>query len=361
MTNELKIISGHKLICFSGKKSLFSKGNTLYVSDGLYGKERRLGKLPVNRLKGVLAKSSLCSRVLRLEIRCGIFISDEEALVSYSGAIYRIDCLSGNILLEHRFMPEMNNPLNFTYLKGLEGFSDGIYYGEYFQNANGSEVNIYRRDNDGNWDIVYTFEAGSIYHIHGIIPNYQKGKLYVLSGDKDDESAIWECTDNFAKVIPLVRGSQKYRACVALPANNGLIYATDTPLEQNYLYFLDYRTKEIKKIMEIDGPAIYGKNISDSELLFSTSVEPDSRIEGWRYLFTYKIGEGVKNRNSKVYRVRTDGETIECKELFVGAKDCLPMGLAQFGTWMFPNGQGEVTLTGQSIKKYSNKTILLDK
>jgi hypothetical protein len=300
------------------------------------------------------------ARGLRLNVRCGTFVDDSTAIVSYHGSIYVVDCKSGTITKEHEFRIGMNNPLCFEHIQGINGFTDSFYYGEYFLNHNKEQVSIYRRELDGAWTAVYTFPSGTIYHIHGLIPCKEQECVYILTGDKDSESGIFKATNDFKNVEEIVRGKQIYRACVALPTENGLIYTTDTPLEENYLYYLDFDTKEIKEVIPIAGPSIYGKRISDTELLFSTSVEPDSRIEGLKYQFSYKLGPGVKDNKTHLYYVKLNGEEINAKEIFTATKDFLPMGAGQFGTLMFPDGEGQVFVTGQALRKYDNKTLIID-
>jgi hypothetical protein len=131
-------------------------------------------------------------------------------------------------------------------------------------------------------------------------------------------------------------------------------------LETNYLYHLDYDTKEISPVSEIAGTCIYGRIVSDTEMIFSTSVEPDSRIEGLKYQFSYRLGPGVKDNKTHLYYVKLNGEEINAKEIFTATKDFLPMGAGQFGTLMFPDGEGQVFVTGQALRKYDNKTLIID-
>ena len=356
----MKIVSDYKLICFSDKYHLYSKGPRLYVSRGIDERLTKIATLPVGAVKSTLGSIRGLARALRLEPRCGTFVDKSTAIVSYHGAIYRVDCDNGDIVLEHRFRPEMNNPLVFTHIKGVYGFTDAIYYGEYFLNHEGAPVHIWRREASGEWKVVFTFPAGSVYHIHGLVPCWEEECVYVLTGDKDVESGIFEARNDFLDMHAVVTGKQAYRACVALPVENGLLYTTDTPLEDNYLYHLDMTTKEISVVAPIAGPCIYGKVISPTEMVFSTSVEPDSRIKGIKYEFTNVLGPGVKDRSTHLYYVKWDGSKADIKEIFTAEKDALPMGAGQFGTMMFPDGEDKLFVTCQAVKKYDNKTLLFD-
>ncbi len=55
-------------------------------------------------------------------------------------------------------------PLNIC-----EDADGNIYFGEYFHNPDRDSVNIYKSSDYGRrWEIVYTFPAHSIRHIHGL-------------------------------------------------------------------------------------------------------------------------------------------------------------------------------------------------
>ncbi|SCZ78643.1 hypothetical protein [Pseudobutyrivibrio xylanivorans] len=354
-----KIVSNNKLICYSNKYFIFSKGPKIFISSDINCREYKTVNIPVGSLKQMLGSARLFARALRLEPRCGIFVDDTTALITYHGAIYRVDCTNGQIELEHNFRAEMNNPLNLVKIQGISGFEDGIYYGEYFLNHEGTAVNIYKRDNNASWNVIYTFPAGSIYHIHGLVPCKEKDCVYILTGDKDAESGIYEARNGFQDVKVIVSGKQAYRACVALPTENGLLYTTDTPLETNYLYYLDFETKELKVISEINGPCIYGRLVSNNEMVFSTSVEPDSRLPRWKYELSKKVGPGVKDNYSHVYIASYENGNIDIEEVFKAKKDILPMGIGQFGAIMFPAGEGDLYITGQALRKYDNKTVVL--
>src|SRR5450759_4611385 len=75
--------------------------------------------------------------------------------------------------------------------------------------------------------------------------------------------------------MPAALGKQIYRACVAFPTQQGIIYATDSQLEKNYICLL-HETKgrwESKILHEINGSCIYGCKVG-RHFVFSTSTEP---------------------------------------------------------------------------------------
>lgn len=346
------------LVCASNKTDLWFRNGKFYCSDKDDEKKQSLNSifhLQIRRIQ--LSRFRAFQRVLRLVPRCGIFADDETALVSFHGSILRINIKTGEMQEEHRFRNGMNNPLSFARIKNVPGFEDCVVYGEYFGN-DGEEVRIFSRTERGNWETVYTFPENTINHIHGIVPDQQNGCIYVLTGDTDSQSAIWKITDHFSHAEKLLSGSQQYRTCVAFPYKDGLVYATDTPLQDNGIYYYNSSADQVKKIMDTEGPCIYGKKLSQDLFALSTSVEPDSRLKGWRYRLTYRRGEGVQSWYSKIY---IGNPETGFKQVMQGRKDCLPMLLFGFGTFLFPDdASGKLRVVGQSIKGMDGKTITLD-
>ena len=346
----LRIVSKNRILAIcDGCALIYSKGN-LFIKDIRQNKkEKYLLKLPIGFLNQLLVPSRLFERLLRMEPRLSIALDRSTFLLSCMGKIYRVDVKKNEIVEELQLRSHMNNPLMFA-----RKANGNVLFGEYFSNNNHESVSVFERE-FGFWKKVYSFPAGSVYHIHGIV--IEDNKIYILTGDEDKESAIWYTEDNFAHVKMLVGGSQQYRACVAYPYKNGLIYATDTPLEQNYLYYLKPQdgTWKNEVLCELPGPCIYG-TMRENCFYFATSVEPDSSLSGWRYRFSYRLGKGVKDRYTHVFQYAHDGEVVEVARF---KKDLWPMVLFQFGNCLFPDValDEDLLMCPQSVKKYDNKTL----
>lgn len=315
--------------------------------------------MPCSMKQRLLSQSRLAERLLRLESRVAFPLNNTEYLVSYTGKMYHLDIQTKQLTEELTYRTRMKNPLSLVGIKGLKGFMDCILFGEYLSNNDFTEVNVWRRLN-GKWEVAFSFPAGSIYHIHGIVPDYHNHCIYILTGDSDNESAIWKCTEDFKKVIPILIGSQQYRSCVAFPYKEGVLYATDTARETNHLYYAhpsDGKWK-IEPVSEIPGPCIFGAEV-DGAYYFATSVEADDTLPPSRYRFSYKLGEGVKDHFSYVVKVTKEG-CVE--EVLKYRKDIWPMLLFQFGNVRFPHNESkELVVCPQSVRKFDNKTIIYDK
>jgi len=350
----IKVIDDYKFLCDVNKQIVSYHKGGIYKQDSLYSRHEKIVDLPLHIMFKIAAKIRPLERLLRLEPRLALRVDDEHFLLSYHGCIYRIDLNSGELIQEHKYRRNMNNPLSFCRNE------EKILYGEYFGNTKRESVSVYSREKN-RWEKIYTFPAGEILHIHQIIYDKYRDCYWVLTGDDDSESGIWCSDTKFEFVRPIFKGKQLYRSCFLVPYENYIIYATDTPIEENYLLISEIhggKWSEPKILHKIPGPCIYGKILSDECFVIATSVEPDSNLPIYRYRISYKLGEGVEDRYSHIIKWSMD--TGIC-ELAKGRKDVLPMNLFQFGNYQFPecgtaNG---ITATGQSISGQDGKTVLI--
>ena len=51
---------------------------------------------------------------------------------------------------------------------------------------------------------------------------------------------IYIANSDFSKVTPYLVGQQSYRAVIGKVLENGLLYATDAVMEDNYLYYVPF-------------------------------------------------------------------------------------------------------------------------
>lgn len=295
----------------------------------------------------------IIARLFRFVPRAAVHLGDDVFLFSHHGAVYRCSPYDNAISIDHKFGKGMNNPLTFCTRYDENGSLVSLLYGEYIGNRDRGPVSIYSRTLTG-WTEVYAFPAHSIQHIHNIVFDKFRNRYLIMTGDMDEESGIWEADVNFSNVRPLVKGSQKYRACVLFPTSHCVYYATDTPLEQNFVYCLDEENK-IHEIAEMPGPCIFGIEKKGC-LYFATSVEGDPTLGKWRYRFSDKLGRGVRDRYSHLFRISQNGIVEEIGKM---EKDRMPMWLFEFGNMKFPVSEDEqVYICPQSLKaKYGTYVL----
>jgi hypothetical protein len=207
-------------------------------------------------------------------------------------------------------------PLHITAVPGV-----GVFWGEYFDNATRDEVHIYGSTDDGmSWDVAYTFPKRAIRHVHNIVHDPWQDCLWVLTGDYGDECRILRASYNFTSVEVALQGKQQARAVAAVPTEEGLYFASDTPLEQNFIYRLD-RGGTLSCLAPVSSSSIYGCRVG-SHVFFSTMVEPS---------------EINRDPIVRVYGAQAD-HPQRWESLLSWRKDRWPMKFFQYGNAFLPDG-----------------------
>lgn len=355
---KLVVLGRFKPLCFLDSDTLlvYRRGRLCYYS--ISSQTTSLAsRVPASA--AILASHiRLAERAMRTEPRTAVALDGNTVLVSLGGSIYRLTRGTGELVAEHKYAQGVNNPLALGEVKAVPGFRDSIVYGEYWGNPSRRPVAIWVRDSErAVWETKFEFPARTIKHVHGIIPDAEHARLLVLTGDSDHESGIWAAYEGFSRVEPLAAGSQKYRTCCAFPVDDGLLYATDSPTTDNYIYFAkDFSTPV--PLYALDGPCIYATAVGE-KYLFATSVEGDSSIGGLRYLLTTKIGPGVKSRNLSLVMgnvSRGFSRTLELR------KDWWPYALFGFGSFCFPTGaqhEDRMVLYVVAARGHDGETLML--
>ncbi len=199
--------------------------------------------------------------------------------------------------------------------------SGALFWGEYFDNPARDPVHIYASTDAGTtWSVAHTFPRGAIRHVHNIVHDPWDDCLWILTGDYGDECCIFRATCDLTHVESVLQGQQQTRAVGAIPTPNGLYFASDTPLESNYIYRLD-RRGALQQLAPITSSCIYGCSVG-TQVFFSTMVEP-SQVN--------------RDRQVRIYAGRTVGDA-EWNAVLSWQKDIWPMGLFQYGNALMPDG-----------------------
>lgn len=226
--------------------------------------------------------------------------------------------------------------------------TDGsLYFGEYFANMEKKAVHIYKStDNGKSWNVCYTFPEGNINHVHGIFLDPYTNRLWIATGDRENECIIGYTEDGFKTVKEVFRGGQDYRSCILFFYNNFIVFGTDSQYQKNVLKCFDRQTLELKVLQELQGPVIKGTQIGDVAVI-STDVEPS---------------EVNKTKNAYTWFTR-DG--LHWEELYHAEKDWLNPTFFQFGVFDLPQYSKDyagtkVYITGKALKGCDGDTLVFD-
>lgn len=322
-TTPLCYLPCNKLICYKD-------GSLLEMIDSIVVKRHSIFHSMKER---IAASSHLLYRGLRLGIHTAVTISAESIVFSIGNILYEYN-LKEEKLSDGFCLVDRIRPLVFTKVKGVEGFEDMLIFGGYLGNPNKNPVHIYKRVKPDRWEIVYTFLQGAINHVHNIVADPYRKCLWAFTGDFDEAAAIWKITDNFQKVERVCSNDQKYRACVVYALPEGLLYATDAPFADNYIYLMQ-EDLSVTPLYPIGGSCIYGCQWKD-KYVFSSTVEADGRNQTkMQFLFSRKRGAGINDDYIHLYCGNLEAGF---EEIYKEKKDMWQF-LFQFGVFKFPTGK----------------------
>lgn len=285
------------------------------------------------------ATHSITRRFLRAEVTSFYVLADNSMLAVAKKGIFR-RTPAGDAYFHKVFtVPRGSKPLNICILP-----NGHLFFGEYFQNMSKNSVHIYGSVNNGvTWNTVYTFNAGNINHIHGLFYDKFTNRIWVLTGDRENECIIGYTDNEFKSFHEVLRGGQEYRSCQLFFYNDYIVYATDSQYIENEIRAINRETLDIKTVAKIQGSAIKGGQTGNIAYI-STAVEPsDVNQDKFAHIWVTKDG-------------------LHWEDKFKAEKDCWP-SIFQYATFEFPQNacrNGKLWFAGRSMKKYDGKTMWID-
>jgi len=179
---------------------------------------------------------------------------------------------------------------------GLARYNNGEFLiGEYFSNPDRTSVNIYRKvPGRMQWETVYEFKKGQIRHIHAIQSDPYTGKLWICTGDEDDEAMIGWSDDRFKSINVIGSGSQVWRACQLVFTEKAVFWGTDTGSEELAgIYSWDKNTGNLSRLYKSTGAIFFATVLDDGTIVMSTDREgfPNEKDDKTRLLIIDKKGK----------------------------------------------------------------------
>lgn len=319
-------------------KALLIKKDSLIFCRGYLLKDGQ-NKYKVKGKYALPSRIALTRRFLRAEITGLYALANGDCIAIAKKGLFLQK--KGSKTFEKCFaMPRGSKPLNLCFAP-----SGNIYFGEYFQNMEKQAVNIYcSKDNAQTWNIAYTFEAGNINHIHGLFFDKYTDRIWVATGDREDECIIGYTEDEFKSFVEVFRGGQEYRTCQLFFYKDFIVFGTDTQYEQNVIKKFDRKTLEITELQKVQGSVIKGGQVGDVAFI-STTVEP-SKVNKDKYAHLWVTKDG-----------------LHWEERYKAKKDCWP-SIFQFGTFEFPQYYGidkleRLYFSGRALKGLDGKSTYI--
>ncbi len=172
-----------------------------------------------------------------------------------------------NDLIKVIDIPRGSRPLR----NGMVVKENNLFFGDYWGNKDHEDANVYKLNlNTYTLEVILSLKAR---HIHFVVFGEEQNELIIGTGDNDDESKMLFYNIEINKISIIGEGSQKFRAVSIIQKGDYIIWGTDAPDEQNYIYSFNRKTNEIKKLREIGGPAYYSTLTSLGEMYIATTIE----------------------------------------------------------------------------------------
>jgi len=320
-------------------RALTWHGDLLYLSRGydLYAarmvaprfQPRKVATFSPGIRRSLTSRFRLSSRLFRDGFHALAVLPSGNLVGAVPGAIVTVKRGEQIFQVTHR-IERGTRPLHIT------AAPDGrVLWGEYFDNAQRAEVHIYQSCDQGiTWEVAHTFPARSIRHVHNIVYDRWDDCLWIFTGDYGSECKIIRASRDFASLDEVTAGNQQARAVAAVVAAEGIYFASDTPLEKNFIYFLDRRGK-IHTQAPIPSSSIYSCR-NRNAIFFSTMVEP-SEVSLTRLVNLTGSYNGTNWQKIAAWR-----------------KDRWPMRLFQYGNAVLPDGDNSTEFLAATTAAVQN-------
>jgi hypothetical protein len=183
-----------------------------------------------------------------------------------------------------------------------------VFFGEYFGNLNRDQVRVFKSDNYcRNWWAVFRFQPGQIRHIHAIQKDPYTDKLWILTGDTNEESIMAWSDDEFDSIEILGQGSQLWRICQLVFTEDDIYWGTDTYSQKvSGIYRYNKETSVLEKLATTEGAVFFATRLANGTIVMTTNREgipneSDNRtrlfvIDKNNKIITFECGTWKHNR-----------------------------------------------------------------
>jgi hypothetical protein len=206
-------------------------------------------------------------------------------LVFGGGDIYRVELDSGRQERVHRLRYFGRGEGRGVMPHGITIDDRGsVYFGEYptAPAPPSRTIQILRSDDGGKtWLVAHEFAPPeSVRHVHGVQWDSEGRRLWVTTGDADQESRIGWSTDQGRSFTWIGGGTQDFRVCSLLFLPYTVVWGPDAVRRDNALWIYEReREKAAPSAARLPGPAFYAQRIGPEEGLVGLS---ELTAEVWR-------------------------------------------------------------------------------
>jgi len=313
---KIKIIRKNSIVHeVIGNKLIISQRYKILKLDLVNLETETIGTLPIPVFKVALSKCRIIYRLLRMGIHNVIYLPtyDNYIVIAEKGIYLK------RRNKKFKLISKINRGLRPLPQGICKDKEDDIYYGEYWGNKYRDSIYLYKSNDGGkSWFKQFKFSnSRQIRHIHGVLYDAYENKLWVTTGDKDNECGIYFSDDEGKTFNSIGGGDQSWRAVSLIFTKDYIYWGSDSPNIQNWIYRYHRKSGNKEKLQKVDGPVYYSTKVGN-KLVFSTTVEK---------------GEGEWDRKSHIW-ISDDGENWN--DFISFNKDIWP-NIFQYGSINFGN------------------------
>ena len=333
-----KMIPNMTVHWVDGEEVWASSNYTLYTSKDGGNSFNKVTDLKVPLLIWIPGRFRLPSRALRLGIRSLRKLRSGSILVIADRKIFRLK--DNEIKVVHSFK-RGHGPLREGWCEDEKG---SCYLGEYFlNNKRDAPVNLLKSEDNGqSWRIIRSLS--NIRHIHCVQYDPYSKRIWLGTGDRDNESSISFSEDEGKSWVEIGSGDQMFRAVSLLFTEHHVYWGSDAPTRQNYIYRYVRKSGEIERLAAVDGPVNYSTILGNGIKLFATNNEGSS--------------EGESAEWDKKAHIWASEDGMHWEDLISWEKDIWPYILG-FGRVYFAHGRygNNVYFTTEALKEVDGMLI----
>jgi len=152
--------------------------------------------------------------------------------------------------------------------------NDDVYFGEYDCSPRPHSIRLFKGTKDGTeWSVFHEFPYGEIFHVHIVRYDPYRDRLWVCTGDRDEESALFFIDEERIGLTRLGGGDQGWRIVALIPAEECLYWCSDDDREGSSIYRYDFTTNKREHVRFVGKPSYYATRLKDGTFVFSTAFE----------------------------------------------------------------------------------------
>ncbi len=267
IAEEVPSLRGYTVEWADHESYYLSRRAHLYHSTTLVEPFVRVTTIPAPAWRRIASRARLAQRLLRFMVTNVLVLPNGELFITFDNSV--------GVIRDGTFvaLTGLTRPCRVL-RSGCAVNGDGnVYFGEYRLNAERDEVHIYRYSpGDSQVEVAYTFERGSIAHVHGMYCDDITGALYCLTGDDARECQILRSADGCRSFETVGERDETWRAVSVVFGLEYFLYGTDASFRSNHIYRTHRSTLKRSVVGEVDGPVLFSKRLGDA-FIFSTSAE----------------------------------------------------------------------------------------